>query len=324
MQKRPLSLPNPLSQQSAAPTPTDGGYASGGESPTSRPRHAAPARGTSSRRNSDASTAPSLEVQASLASLDSLSVVPSTTDDFAELSLMSPALQPADAPKEGDALMPGLDGDDANDNGLDGDGSRRKVRHNLTERRRVDRMNQLFNRLYTAIEETAPATGETDKATGQPVLGVLGADGKPINPNRWSKADVLEGALNVITDLRRQLTEERLARTLGVPVDGDHEDTHDGLSSGYAHSQSAGDTDAEGTYADSDVHSEPSDSRGALSMTSYGMPGHQLAAGPSSSSSAAGYGGVVAMPGMDSEPMPQLVVPMVSNEENQMFADVAL
>ena len=170
--------------------------------------HAAPARGTSSRRNSDASTAPSLEVQASLASLDSLSVVPSTTDDFAELSLMSPALQPADAPKEGDALMPGLDGDDANDNGLDGDGNRRKVRHNLTERRRVDRMNQLFTQLYLTLEETAPACLAAD---GAMLLGVAGADGKPINPQRWSKADVVEGALNLIADLRRQIAEERLA-----------------------------------------------------------------------------------------------------------------
>mgnify|MGYP001285636954 CR=1 FL=1 len=62
-------------------------------------------------------------------------------------------------------------------------------------------------------------SNDIDKATGQPVLGVLGADGKPINPNRWSKADVLEGALNVIQDLRKQLVEERLARTLGVSVD---------------------------------------------------------------------------------------------------------
>ena len=75
-------------------------------------------------------------------------------------------------------------------------------------------MNQLFNKLYTAIEEAAPATDAVDKATGQPVLGVLGADGKPINPSRWSKADVLEGALNIIIDLRRQLSEERLSATV--------------------------------------------------------------------------------------------------------------
>ena len=101
------------------------------------------------------------------------------------------------------------------------DSNRRKVRHNLTERRRVDRMNQLFNRLFMAIEDTAPAPTVTDRTAGAPVgLGVCGADGKPINPARWSKADVLEGALNVIHDLRKQLEEERLARTLGVPAPG--------------------------------------------------------------------------------------------------------
>ena len=41
---------------------------------------------------------------------------------------------------------------------------------------------------------------------------------KPINPDKWSKADVLEGARNMLIDLRRQLEEERLARTLGVPI----------------------------------------------------------------------------------------------------------
>ena len=119
------------------------------------------------------------------------------------------------------AAEPGADGETSPH-----DGDRRKVRHNLTERRRVDRMNQLFNKLYTAIEEAAPATDAVDKATGQPVLGVLGADGKPINPSRWSKADVLEGALNIIIDLRRQLSEERLSAT---------------VESGYAHSASGSD-----------------------------------------------------------------------------------
>ena len=97
------------------------------------------------------------------------------------------------------------------------DCNRRKVRHNLTERRRVDRMNQLFNKLYTAIEDTAP--GQICDAAGNPAsLGVCGADGKPINPARWSKADVLEGALNVIYGLRKQLEEERLARSVSAPL----------------------------------------------------------------------------------------------------------
>ena len=94
------------------------------------------------------------------------------------------------------------------------------MRHNLTERRRVDRMNQLFKRLYMAIEDTAPP--ELSMQDQCERLGVLGADGKPINPNKWSKADVLEGALNVIADLRKQLVEERLARTLGVPVGAEY------------------------------------------------------------------------------------------------------
>jgi len=99
--------------------------------------------------------------------------------------------------------------------------SKRKVRHNQTERRRVDRMNQLFKKLYMVVEDTAPpssdGTGSSKSQEGER-LGVCGADGKPINPNKWSKADVLEGALNVILDLRKQLVEERLARSLGVPV----------------------------------------------------------------------------------------------------------
>ena len=67
------------------------------------------------------------------------------------------------------------------------DANRRKVRHNLTERRRVDRMNQLFNRLAMAIvdEKAAPALTLAG-AEG----GVEGKDSKP----KWSKADVLEGA----------------------------------------------------------------------------------------------------------------------------------
>ena len=138
-----------------------------------------------------------------------------TNNHFSELSILSPTPSATNTPAPSQEAAAGADaaadGDAAPiDNG-------RKVRHNLTERRRVDRMNQLFNKLYTAIEEAAPATDAVDKATGQPVLGVLGADGKPINPSRWSKADVLEGALNVISDLRQQLSEERLARTLGVP-----------------------------------------------------------------------------------------------------------
>ena len=76
---------------------------------------------------------------------------------------------------------------------------------------------QLFNKLYMQIEDCAPPLKDkTGRNGGEPRLSVNGADGKSINPAKWSKADVLEGALNVIQDLRRQLVEERLARTLGV------------------------------------------------------------------------------------------------------------
>ena len=114
----------------------------------------------------------------------------------------------------------GLNEDDEfelNDPNLN-DASRRKVRHNLTERRRVDRMNQLFKRLYEALEDSDPAGLVHTRNEYTERLNVCGADGKPINPNKWSKADVLEGALNVIQDLRKHLVEERLDRTLGVPV----------------------------------------------------------------------------------------------------------
>lgn len=173
-----------------------------------------------------------------------------TNDNFAELSIVSPTASMNDTP------IPADEGADAAQASGEAeaapqDASRRKVRHNLTERRRVDRMNQLFNRLYAAIEETAPPSNTIDKATGQPVLSILGADGKPINPNRWSKADVLEGALNVINELKSQLSAERLARTLGMPTGPN--DNADALSTSYEHSTAGSDS-----YADSDQFSEPS------------------------------------------------------------------
>ena len=74
--------------------------------------------------------------------------------------------------------------------------------------------------LYDELAEAAPPAPMLSTADPSAQrLSVAGADGKPINPAKWSKADVLEGALNVIQDLRKQLVEERLARTLGVSVD---------------------------------------------------------------------------------------------------------
>ena len=72
--------------------------------------------------------------------------------------------------------------------------------------------------LYDELEDAAPAVPVDGDDPDDMRLTVIGADGKLINPAKWSKADVLEGALNVIQDLRKQLEEERLARTLGVPV----------------------------------------------------------------------------------------------------------
>ena len=46
------------------------------------------------------------------------------------------------------------------------------------------------------------------------------AEGREVAKPKWSKADVLEGALNVVAELRRQLAEERLARSLGLPPVG--------------------------------------------------------------------------------------------------------
>jgi len=147
-------------------------------------------------------------------------------DKFAEMVISREGASPMpnDANEEiaSEANDFGVEESDLNDPNVN-DSSRRKVRHNLTERRRVDRMNQLFNKLYMAIEDTAPpqVTDKSANGDGQR-LSVCGADGKLINPNKWSKADVLEGALNVIEDLRKQLVEERLARTLGVPVSGEY------------------------------------------------------------------------------------------------------
>lgn len=78
-------------------------------------------------------------------------------------------------------------------------------------------MNQLFNKLYLTLEDKAP--GLEANEDGTLCLSVLGHGGRPINPERWSKADVVEGAINMIEDLYRQLAEERLARSLGVQLD---------------------------------------------------------------------------------------------------------
>ena len=72
------------------------------------------------------------------------------------------------------------------------DASRRKVRHNLTERRRVDRMNQLFHHLAMAICDETAAPAITMEGMND-AERMLTAEGKELAKPKWSKADVLEG-----------------------------------------------------------------------------------------------------------------------------------
>lgn len=98
----------------------------------------------------------------------------------------------------------------------------KKVRHNLTERKRVDRLNQLFNRLSAAVEEPDESTQalltlECDSDAPSSTDGKTNESAEDVAPKKErSKAEVLEGALSVIKDLRKQLAEERLARSLGM------------------------------------------------------------------------------------------------------------
>ena len=98
----------------------------------------------------------------------------------------------------------------------------KKARHNLTERRRINRMNELFDQLSAAVEdrdETPFLIGSLSDGAAAPVPEEEPAPTEdPSNPPRpkersgASKAKVLEGALRCIRDLRKQLAEERLAR----------------------------------------------------------------------------------------------------------------
>jgi len=94
----------------------------------------------------------------------------------------------------------------------------KKVRHNLIERQRVDRLNKLFYKLSVVLDEPDEQAAELmppsekppkeeapePKSNGSKAFGVR------------SKAEVLEAALTTISELRKQLAEERLARCLGV------------------------------------------------------------------------------------------------------------
>ena len=61
--------------------------------------------------------------------------------------------------------------------------------------------------LYMAIEEMAPPviTECSNGSAGGERLSVCGSEGKLINPQKWSKADVLEGAVNIIASLQGQV-----------------------------------------------------------------------------------------------------------------------
>ena len=89
----------------------------------------------------------------------------------------------------------------------------RKQRHNLTERRRIDRMNQLFERLHSAVANDGEDTrdhGSSFEQNIDPDAFTAADDKLP----KICKAQVLEGALRIIHDLRRQLAQERLASAL--------------------------------------------------------------------------------------------------------------
>ena len=201
----------------ALPSASSDGYASSGEGPSKCLRGSSTDSISSSAlsRSSSRRTMHELDDRS-----DSFELMPVPTE-FADMAITRKQMEATTSFDETTSESnEGLNEDDEyelNDPNLN-ESSRRKVRHNLTERRRVDRMNQLFKKLFEALEDSDPAGLTSTPNKYAELLNVCGADGKPINPNKWSKADVLEGALNVIQDLRKHLVEERLARTLGVPV----------------------------------------------------------------------------------------------------------
>lgn len=101
-------------------------------------------------------------------------------------------------------------------------GESKKARHNLTERRRIIRMNELFDQLSAAIEEPDETPSLLSNLVVQPSATDVGEAPSAEDPNDptarpkersgASKAKVLEAALRCIRDLRSKLAEERLAR----------------------------------------------------------------------------------------------------------------
>lgn len=105
----------------------------------------------------------------------------------------------------------------------------KKARHNLTERKRITRMNELFDRLSAAIEEPIGGNcaeplmlgdrlGDLSNAEPTADASELADQNNPPPPVKErsgaSKAKVLEGALRCIRDLKQKLAEERMARSV--------------------------------------------------------------------------------------------------------------
>jgi len=91
----------------------------------------------------------------------------------------------------------------------------KKARHNLTERARVDRLNKLFFKLSVALDDPDPAA--PDAALNGPDSPLLSASRKGLKGER-SKAEVIEAALSLITELRQKVAsyEEQMGKAAEV------------------------------------------------------------------------------------------------------------
>jgi hypothetical protein len=209
--------------------------------------------------------------------------LPPTSADMATFGVSVLAPHPlGHADPEGDAAMGGVSAVGMGGLPAPAAESQKKARHNLTERKRITRMNELFDRLSAAIEEPkggaegmpptllnlsgaeVPMPDGTLIATGaaasQSADDEAGLDGGKILPKHKersgaSKAKVLEGALQCIEDLKHQLAEERLARTLLSVNDLDEmaDGSENGTSSDGASShQGSGHEATQATRIDSD------------------------------------------------------------------------
>jgi len=95
----------------------------------------------------------------------------------------------------------------------------KRARHNQTERQRVDRLNRLFQKVSVTLDDPEAddldAIGRVAEEKALTLAAAPKSDGSKTEAlGGRSKAEVLEGALLTITQLRRMLKEERLARSL--------------------------------------------------------------------------------------------------------------